>query len=284
VIIHLFAKSKILISSILIIVLFAFAILVLLCFVYPQLIYEMDFVKNWDRYSIRIYRKDFGSSYFEVLLGHKKIYSCSGEQRFYIEIFGKDITGNGVPNLIVRQYLGGAHGAYRYLVLELDGSAVKEVDIINGLEAEFRDLNNDGLPEITGIDRAYDYFLGDSFAVSPCPLVVLSFDKAQAKYVLDKQLMTKSPFSPDQLNEISKKYREDTRWQKESRPPSVLFDTMLKLIYSGNEIQAWELFDASWPDGANTKISREEYKEDVENELKRSSFYPVIAGLNKEKF
>ena len=283
VIIHFFAKSKILISSILIILLLAVAILVFLCFVYPQLMYELDSVRNWNRYSVRIYRKDFGSSYFEVLLGHRKIYSCTGEQKFSVESLGSDVTGNGVPNLVVSQYLGGAHGKSRYLVLELVGSKVKEVDVIDGIDAEFRDLNNDGLPEITGIDRGYDFFLGDSFAASPRPSVVFSFDKTKKKYILDRQLMTKRPFSLDKLNELSTKYRENARWHKESRPPSKLFDTMLKLVYSGNKKQAWELFDASWPDGANTNISKEEYKEDVENELRRSLFYPVIAGWNKEK-
>jgi len=56
---------------------------------------------------------------------------------------------------------------------------------------------------------------------------------------------------------------------------------MLKLIYSGNEKQAWELFNTSWPDGST--ISKEQYKQDVEVELKHSPFYPVIADWNKEK-
>ncbi len=290
---HFFVKNKILVLSIALNVSLAVALSILFYLVYPQLIYELESVRNWDRYSVRIYRKDFGSSYFEVLMGSeeyliqphvlRRIYSHSGEQKFYVELLGSDVTGNGVPNLVVSQYLGGAHGVYRYLVLELDGSSVNEVDVIDGIDAEFRDLNNDGLLEITGIDRAYGYFLGDSFAASPRPLVVLSFDKTQAKYVLDRQLMSKSPFSQDQLNELSLKYREDVRWHKESRPPSKLFDTMLKLIYNSNEKQAWELFDASWPEGVNTIMPKEEYKEDVVNELRRSPFYSVIAGWNKEK-
>ena len=182
VIIHFFTKSKILISSILIILLLAVAILVLLCFVYPQLIYELDSVRNWNRYSVRTYRKDYRLAYFEVLLGYRKIYSCSGKQKFYVESLGSDVTGNGVPNIIIRQWYGSAHGDSRYLALELDGSKVKEIDIIDGLlDVEFQDLNNDGLPEIMGIDRAYGYFLGDSFAASPCPSVVMSFDKTREK-------------------------------------------------------------------------------------------------------
>ena len=244
---------------------------------YPQLIYQLESVDNlWGQYSVRTYRKDYGLAYFEVLRGHKRIYSYSGKERFFVVILGTDVTGNGMPNLIVSQYLGGAHGNSRYIVLELDGSVVNEIDVIDGLDAEFRDLNHDGICEIRGIDRSYDYFLGDSFAASPRPLVVLSFEKNQAKFVLDKKLMSKSPFSREQFYELSLKYREDTRWFKEFRPPSELFDTMLKLIYSGNEKQAWELFDASWNNAPS--ISKEQYKENIEEELKHSPFYPIIAN------
>jgi hypothetical protein len=58
---------------------------------------------------------------------------------------------------------------------------------------------------------------------------------------------------------------------------------MLKLMYSSNEKQAWELFDASWPEGANTKKSKEEYKEHIEKGFRHSPFYPTIAGWNKLK-
>jgi len=130
--------------------------------------------------------------------------------------------------------------------------------------------------EITGKDKSYSYFLGESNAGSPSPRVVLSFDKTQQRFVLDKPLMSKSPLSPDQLETLSVKYRKDTRWHAKSRPPTELFDTMLELIYGGNEKQAWELFDASWPDGST--IPREQYREDIEGELSRSPFYVALVG------
>jgi hypothetical protein len=221
-------------------------------------------------------------AYFEVLRGYKRIYSCSGKQAFSVEIFGTDMTGNGVPNLVIRQWQGSAHGDSRYLILEIcDDSIVNEVDVINGrLSVEFRDVNQDGIVEIAGKDKAYSYFGGDCFAGSPLPLVVLSFDKTQAKFVPDRKLMSKHPFSRDQFNTFSLKYRKDTRWSKESRPPSELFVTMLERIYSGNEKQAWELFDASWPD--NFEISKEKYKEALKNDSRKSHFYCFIADWDNE--
>lgn len=268
-----------------------FALSMLLYLVYPQFFYELESLSNWSRYSIRTYRKyEGGTAYFEVLMGPKevlrqpkvprRIYSYSGKEAFSVEIFGSDMTGNDVSNLVIRQRQGGAHGDSRYIVLEIDDSAVNEIDVINGLlSAEFQDLNNDGIVEITGLDKAYSCFGGDSFASSPCPLVILSFDKTQAKFVPDKKLMFKRPLSQDKLNELSLKYKKNPSWSKRSRPPSELFATMLERMYSGNEKQAWELFDASWPD--ESKIPKEEYKESLEIDTRKSLFYPVIVDWNK---
>lgn len=184
----------------------------LLYFVYPQFIYELSSVSDWDRYSVRTYR------------------NCS-----------------------------------------------KGIDVIDGLlDARFQDLNGDGVAELTGADGAYACFLGDSYAGSPRPSVVLSFDKARQRFVLNKSLMSKSPLPPGRLDELGVKYKNDTRWHAASRPPTELFDTMLELIYGGNEKQAWELFEASWPEGAT--ISKERYRDDIEGELSRSPFHALVVG------
>ena len=276
-----FLGNKKLVLSIAINVMLILALSILLYFVHPQFIHELDSVSNWNRFSVRTYRDyDGGVAYFEVLRGYKRLYSYSAEEKFIVEILGSDITGNYVPNLVVRQWQGSAHGDSRYLVLEMRDSVVNEIDVIDGLlSVEFRDLNNDGIVEIKGLDKAYSYFSGDSFASSPLPLVVLSFDKTQARFVPDKNLMSKPPFSRDRLNHFSLRYKNDTRWYKESRPPSELFVTMLELIYSGNEKQAWELFDTSWPDVP--KVPKEQYKKALEKNLRDSPYYPVISNWKK---
>ena len=288
-----FSGNKKLVLSVAINVMLAFALSMLIYLVYPQFIYELDSVSKWTRYSVRTYRKyEGGMAYFEILMGPKehfrqpqvprRIYSYSGKQAFYVEIIGADMTGNGVTNLVIRQWNGSAHGDSRYLILELDDSVVDEIDVIDGLlSVTFQDLNNDGTYEIKGVDRSYSYFLGDSHAASPRPSLVFSFDKTQAKFVPDKKLMSKPPLSQDQLDKLTLKYKNDPRWSKEFRPPSELFDTMLGLIYSGNEKQAWELFDASWSDVS--KIPKQECKEALEENLSESPFYPVIADWNKGK-
>jgi hypothetical protein len=230
-----------------------------------------------NQYSVRTYRKDFGSAYFEVLRGYRRLYSYSGKHRFFVEILGPDITGNGVANLVIRQWQGSAHGDSRYLVLELcNGHGVSEIDVIDGLlSVELADVNNDGMVEITGLDKTYSYFQGDSFAASPLPRVVLSFDETQARFVPDRKLMSKRPLSREEFDRLSSEFKKDARWHEQLRPPSGLFLTVLELVYSGNEEQAWELFDASWPDVS--EVSKEQYRQALENNLRHSPTYSVIA-------
>jgi hypothetical protein len=287
------AHHKLLTLSVALNVLLAVALAMLFQQVYPQFAYRLESVGNWGRYSVRTYRDDDRPmGFFEVLMGPtedrqgpqvpRRIYSYAGEVAFFVEAFGADLTGNGLPDLVVGQWSGSAHGDSRYLVLELDGSSVREIDVIDHLAGvECRDLNDDGVKEITGPDRCYGYFLGDSYAASPRPSVVLSFDKTQGRFVLDRKLMSKPPWSAEQLDKLSLTYKTDARWSQECRPPAGLFDTMLQLIYSGHEKQAWELFDASWPDGSS--VPKEQYREDVTGELHRSRFYPVIADWAMRK-
>jgi hypothetical protein len=273
------ADNKRLVLSIALNVLLIAALSLLLYLVYPQFVYEIDSVDNlWGRYSIRTYRTHKGdSAYFEILMGHRRMCAYSGEVAFHVEVLGNDLTGNGMPNVAIRQWYGSAHGDSKYLVFELDGSAIREIDAIDGMTGvEFKDVNADGKLEILGIDNSYGYLLGDSYASSPRPEVVLSFDKTQAQFVPDKKSMLKVPLSQDRFDNLRLKYRNDNEWSRESRPPAELLGTMFDLIYSGNENQAWELFDASRPEGL--AVPAQKWREDIQYALRRSPFYPAIAN------
>ena len=166
---HFFAHNKKLVLSIALNIILGVAFSMLLYLVYPQFIYELESVTSMGRYSVRTYRTFYGQTYFEILFGPeeydgrpkvlRRIYSCSGEDRFSVAAFRRDMMGTGLPNLVIDQYLGGAHGPSRYLILELDGSVVKKIDAIDGLYGpELEDLNDDGICEITCVDGAYGYF------------------------------------------------------------------------------------------------------------------------------
>ncbi len=279
------AKNKKLVLSVALNVLLMAALSMLLYLVYPQFLYELQSVENWGCYSVGTYRtRDGNTGYFEVLMRPeesgrrpqvpRRMYSCSGTQAFFVETFGVDVTGNGVPDVVVRQWNGSAsdYGS-RYRVLELDGSGAKELTVIEGLSSVKReDVNKDGVDELIGYDEAYCFWGGYDRASSPSPLVVLSFDENQGRFILNRKLMAKPPLSDEKLRELSLTYKNDAWWSAHSAPPGELFRTMFDLIYSGNEKQAWELLDTSWSGGS--KISKEEWKAEVEDTLRYSPYSP----------
>jgi len=290
------AKNKKLLFSIALNVVLAVAFSILLYLVYPQFTHRLDRVENCGRYSVRTYRNwENGRAYFEVLIGPeewdrqpqipRRIYSCSGTQAFSVEKFGADVTGNGKSDLVIWQWCGSASGhGSRYRVLELDGSCVKEIGVIAGLAGvKAKDVNGDGVDEFIGYDEAYCCFGGCCHADSPCPQVMLSFDRTQGKFILNKQLMAKPPLPEEQLHRLSLNYKDDPWWAGALLPPPGLFSTMFDLIYGGNEKQAWELFDASQPEGS--KVSKEKWQDEIEDALRCSPFNPVtvIADRNREK-
>lgn len=285
------------------VLLFASTTAVLLYHFYPQLIYEFDSVSNlWGQYSVRTYRRYEGdgmyweavfgrrpifrftgvTAYCEVLYGWRRVFSRSGRQAFYVELLGTDVTGNGKPDLVLRQWLGSAHGDSRYLVCELDGPNVREIAVIDGLlGVAWDDVNGDGIPEVTGRDWAHRYFMGGSNAGSPRPMVVLSYDRERAGFRLDREAMSRRPLSESEFSRLSVKYKEDIRGHEGRRPPTEFVDTLFDLIYSGNGEQAWRLLEASWPEGA--RGDKEELRRSIEGSLIRSRFCAAIADWNKER-
>jgi hypothetical protein len=278
---HFMVHNKKLVFSITLNVLLAAALGVLIYVVYPQFTYHLQSAQTnyWEGgCTVRTYQKAWDKAYFEVMSGCRRIYSRSGEGTFSIKLFdGRCVTGDW-PGLVVELYSGGNHGDYTYFVYELHGSAVREVDVIHKLrDAKCEDLDDDLTLEIVGKDDScpsmYDY---------PWPSVVLSFDKARGKFVPDKELMSKPPLSRDQFTALAAKFRADGDWSHNSlRPLSDLVRSMLDLIYSGNEGQAWELLETSWPDVStipqtDLDISKAEFKQYIEKGLRNSPFYPPV--------
>ncbi|MBC8509649.1 MAG: hypothetical protein ISR58_04805 [Anaerolineales bacterium] len=89
---------------------------------------------------------------------------------------GKDITGEGNPDLIVESHSGGTHCCFQYYVFDLGETALStylETQPSNCF-GEFKDMDNDGTYEFFSCDDilAYSYC---SYASSPMAPLVLKF-------------------------------------------------------------------------------------------------------------
>ena len=164
---------------------------------------------------------------------------------------GADITGLGLPNLIVSEWTGGAHCCYLFHVFEL-GDRFREVAKLNGQHAggsDFADVDHDGRYEFLTYDSTFAYWKA-SFAESPAPQVVLKF--REGAYHVAPELMKRPAPAMDQLATAIEHVRENPRWigskdLPEGAVPPDLWRNMLELMYTGHAGLAWRFLHETWP-------------------------------------
>lgn len=187
---------------------------------------------------------------------------------------GEDITGDGLPNVILSEYSGGAHCCWTYYVLSLNSD--KTIGIVavihaNHGEALFTDLDNDGTWECILADWTFAYWRTD-FHASPAPQIVLQYCDGQ--YVPALHLMAAQPPSEPALMNRANQLRE--RFSVHGgvlSVPQEYWAEILRLIYSGHEPLAWIVADEAWPVGYPGK---EQFLDEFRQQLARSPYWPAI--------
>ncbi len=226
---------------------------------------------------------------FEVFQNGQKIYSLSGRRFAFGHVYsdeptlnndliaiGKDITGNGAPNLVVSEWNGGAHCCFVFHVYEL-GRSFREVAVIDAGHGDFSHFANldggNGLEFVTA-DWTFANWRA-SFAQSPAPQVILRFK--DGAYSLACDLMAKPRPSPELLQAEARRVRSEPGWSQKEQPPA-LWDTMLRLVYGGNARLVREFLDKAWP---LTIPGKEDFYQDFRNTLSQSPYYKDLVELNQ---
>jgi hypothetical protein len=96
---------------------------------------------------------------------------------------GRDIDGDGLPDLIVSSWSGGAHCCYATTVYSIGAAArvTLAIDTGNCGQGDFADLDGDRVLEFVTCDDQFAYAYCP-FAVSPFPTVVLGYDRSERRY------------------------------------------------------------------------------------------------------
>lgn len=194
-----------------------------------------------------------------------------------------DKTGDGVPDVAIQFYSGGAHCCYDYYFFEL-GSEVILRPAINTADAGMRAkrvVPGAGL-RLETADMTFAYW-NIHFAGSPSATVVIDFKdgrwrpnfsamnqpppspaKLKAMAVTARRLINNKPYGGDEFAGI----QGDGYLFEEA-----FWGTMLDLIYTGNEREAWKYFDDVWP---KTKPGKERFAQDFKEQLGKSEFWRMI--------
>jgi hypothetical protein len=241
-------------------------------------------------YEARTYRDSNGSDAFlKVFEKGRLIHSEKGEVSFSIganndEInpaiaIGKDITGRGVPDLVVEQWTGSASDGGYFLIFQLSKNFRKLCVLSATPGCYFENMDKCPQPVFVYYDSCpYLFWDGCSHADSPTPTIILKWKNdgfhVAPEFMQTSEIKADVNCSDDSdYHELAESFRNDESWTKESRPPIELISWVLDSLYHGHVKTAWTMFDKAWP--ANVP-GKEEYRKQLEDAIKTSPYYKEL--------
>jgi hypothetical protein len=241
-------------------------------------------------YEARTYRDSNGSdASLKIFEKGRLIHSEKGEVSFSIganngEInpaiaIGKDVTGRGVPDLVVEQWTGSASDGGYFLIFQL-GKNFRKLCVLSATPGcYFENIDKYPQPVFVYYDSCpYLFWDGCSHADSPTPTIILKW-KNDGFHVAPELMLAPEvkpnvncSYDPD-YHELAESFRKDESWAKEFRPPIELVSWVVNTLYEGHVKTAWSVFDRAWP--ANVP-GKEEYRKQLEDAIKTSPYYEEL--------
>lgn len=217
--------------------------------VMPSPVYALQTELPFGDYVVRLWKDTATDSpiYDNII-----VISAQGEEPIQIdnvskldEATGMDVNGDGLPEVVLETYSGGAHCCFTNIIYTMSGSSIHE--ILHSVESNcgglLKDLDGDGVMEYDTCDDSFAYAYCP-FVASPAVRVIYAYDPAQGKYV---------PATPKFANLFTDQIAQDTQRAETGKPGddgefdnsnkcSVL-PVVLDYLYSGQTDKAWSEFD-----------------------------------------
>ncbi|HEY1772105.1 MAG TPA: hypothetical protein VGH91_02805 [Gammaproteobacteria bacterium] len=196
---------------------------------------------------------------------------------------GMDFTGEGIPELLISEWSGGAHCCYSFHLFRLGEtfSKIQSIPVLDADESAFvRRPGVKGLVLVTADYGAFAYF-PSSFAGSPAGRVLLSFQ--DGRFRPDATLMKTTAPKSDETSKCAALFKPSRDWKGRDNDgqPLGMWYYATDLIYTGNETQAWAFLGAAW--GGNA-ADKKKYLDEYRARLKKSVYYPELESLQKAPF
>jgi hypothetical protein len=243
--------------------------------------------QSFQDFTVRIYEEDSvcccGDS-LEILFEGQRIYAVRGFLRLWIGRFwdqeskeqriplGQDITGDGIPNLVITNWSGGAHCCTYYHIFSLHPE-LQHIGMIDAghYDSRIEDLDGDGNWEFMVHDWAYRFWCE---ACSPGPYVVLHYTDDGFRIV--PEFIRKPAPTTEELEGLAQTFRKRDYpfWSLED-----FWEVNLSLVYTGHAELVNPFLDMVCPEGSTCK---EEFLDDFLPSLQQSLYWPEIKHLSEE--
>lgn len=189
---------------------------------------------------------------------------------------GADVDENGVPDVVVFGWSGGAHCCFDTWIVEC-GDSVRIVERIAGGNHEPRLVNLDADPALEAEvgDDVFAYWPA-SYAGSPSPRVVL--DWREGRLVPSCPLTFQAPAADLEIR--VQEIQRDPMWkQNPLEAYAGLFREIVHLYYAGQEAAALRLFERARPQGDERGLA---LLVEMGSLLARSSYWAGLAQCRDE--
>ncbi|HET7174670.1 MAG TPA: hypothetical protein VFK21_01565 [Gammaproteobacteria bacterium] len=187
---------------------------------------------------------------------------------------GDDLTGEGLPDLLLSEWSGGAHCCYTFHLFQL-GTEFRKVQSLPLLDADesafVRRPGVKGLVLASSDYSAFAYFPAD-FAGSPAGRVFLSYQ--QGRFRLDTALMRATAPRPGEIGRCAALFKRSRDWR--TAQPMGMWYYATDLIYTGHEGDALSFLKESWGSSA---AGRDRYLAEYQRRLRKSVYYPELRLL-----
>jgi hypothetical protein len=191
---------------------------------------------------------------------------------------GTDITGEGLPDLLMSEWSGGAHCCYSFHLFRLGESfsRIQSLPLFDADESSF--VKREGVKGLvlnTADYSAFAYF-PSSFADSPAGRVLLSF--RDGKFRLDASLMEAAAPTAAEIGHCASLFKQSRDWKDGQSLGMWYYAT--DLIYTGHMAEAWSFLDTAW---GGSETDKKHYLGEYREHLKKSIYYPELMELQQAK-
>lgn len=194
---------------------------------------------------------------------------------------GDDITGNGIPNLLIMESSGGNFFPISCYVFSI-GEQFELIKILP--HGHFKDVNQDGRLEYITYEMHFSFWHA-CHADSPAPEIVYKY--CDKDYLLAPDLMYKPLPSREEMCQVITQTKKDIivcekegyrtncwYYQGTYIPPSV-WDFMLGLIFTGHPDEAYDFLDEVWPED---KTGKSNFIDDFNTQLNEKTIWPLLVA------
>jgi hypothetical protein len=217
---------------------------------FPEARFALQEEHQLGSYVVRLWRNTTSETDWENIV----TLAVGGQQLVQIEpvaslgdLTGKDITGEGHPDVIVERYSGGAHCCFSTAVYDLGPALTKVLETPeSNCSGRFDDLDGDGVFEFVTCDDLFAYAYCP-FAGSPMVKVILRYEPGRGY----------GPASPRFAHLYEGDIAEHTQLAEKTKPGEMgewdgttkcaVLPMVLDYLYAGMADRAWEEINRLYP-------------------------------------